>query len=329
MGANMVKRLQSGGHECVVWDVSKEAVAKSAADGSIPANDLQDLVSKLDGPRVIWLMLPVAFVDETLAELVPLLNAGDIVIDGGNSHYRKAVDRSEWMNEKGVHLMDCGTSGGVHGLERGYCLMVGGTEHGFKHIEPILRTLCPGHEAAERTAGRSGAIASAEEGYLHCGPSGAGHFVKMIHNGIEYAMMAAYAEGFNILKHADCGKIERSKDAETAPLDEAKYYQYDFDLRDVSELWRRGSVIPSWLLDLTAQALNAEPDLEGFAGRVSDSGEGRWTQIAAIDEGVPAHVLSAAVFDRFNSRGRGEYGNKILSAMRLGFGGHFEKKKDD
>jgi 6-phosphogluconate dehydrogenase len=326
MGGNMVRRLMRGGHECVVWDSSEEAVRTLAAEGATPARDLAHLVELLTGPRVVWFMLPAAITERVIGEAAALLSAGDIVIDGGNSHYKDDVDRAERLAARGIAHVDVGTSGGVHGLERGYCLMVGGESAPVAHLRPLLETLSPGFEAAPRTAGRSGETSDEERGFLHCGPPGAGHFVKMIHNGIEYGLMAAYAEGFNILRHANVGKTEHAKDAETAPLSQAKYYQYDFELDRVAELWRRGSVIPSWLLDLTAQALVRSPELDGFAGRVSDSGEGRWTQLAAIDEGVPAHVLSAALFDRFESRGRADFANKVLSAMRLGFGGHHEKK---
>ncbi len=326
MGANMVRRLMRGGHECVVFDRSETSVTDLASEGATGATSLSELVDLLPSPRVVWLMLPAAVTQAAIDELVALLQPGDALVDGGNSHYRDDVDRAEKLAPKGIFYVDVGTSGGVHGLERGYCLMVGGEPEAFARLEPALETLAPGVEAAPRSSGRLGAVDTEERGYLHCGPPGAGHFVKMIHNGIEYGLMAAYAEGFNILRHANAGKATREADAETAPLSDARYYQYDFELPRIAELWRRGSVIPSWLLDLTAQALHGSPELGDFGGRVSDSGEGRWTQLAAIDEGVPAHVLSAALFDRFESRGRGEFAAKVLSAMRLGFGGHHEKK---
>jgi 6-phosphogluconate dehydrogenase len=326
MGGNMVRRLIRGGHECVVWDAAEASVAALAAEGAQGAKSLQHLVELLEPPRVVWLMLPAAITGRTVSEVSALLSAGDTIVDGGNSHYKDDVDRAEVLGARGIFHVDVGTSGGVHGLTRGYCLMVGGADVAVARLRPVLETLCPGVEAAPRMAGRGGEPEDEERGFLHCGPPGAGHFVKMIHNGIEYGLMAAYAEGFNILRHANAGKAERAADAETAPLGGAKYYQYDFALDRVAELWRRGSVIPSWLLDLTASALRDSPALDGFAGKVADSGEGRWTLLAAIDEGVPAHVLSAALFDRFESRGRADFANKVLSAMRLGFGGHHEKK---
>jgi len=327
MGKNMVKRLLAQGHRCVVWDRDASLAEELLPLGAERAEGIADLVERLEHPRVVWMMVPAAVTAELADEIAVKLGEGDILIDGGNSHYQADIDRAEVLARRGIHHVDVGTSGGVHGLARGYCLMVGGSAQAFTHLEPIFRALCPGVEAAPRTPGRTDAVAMEEHGYLHCGPPGAGHFVKMIHNGIEYGLMAAYAEGFNILRHAGIGRVEREKDAETAPLATAKYYQFDFELERVAELWRRGSVIPSWLLDLTAQALLAEPDLAEFSGTVSDSGEGRWTQLAAIDEGVPAHVLSAALFDRFESRGRGEFASKILSAMRLGFGGHLERRR--
>jgi 6-phosphogluconate dehydrogenase len=326
MGKNMVKRLLGKGHSCVVWDRDPALAGELRELGAVVAKDLPDLVALSSRPRAIWLMVPAAVTAELAEQIAALLEPGDILIDGGNSHYQADIDRAELLVKRGIHHVDVGTSGGVHGLARGYCLMVGGTVEAFNHLEPIFRALSPGVEGAERTPGRRGEVSMEEHGYLHCGPPGAGHFVKMIHNGIEYGLMAAYAEGFNILRHAGIGRQVREKDAETAPLATAKYYQFDFELDRVAELWRRGSVIPSWLLDLTAQALLQAPELEDFSGTVSDSGEGRWTQLAAIDEGVPAHVLSAAMFDRFESRGRAEFANKILSAMRLGFGGHLERR---
>lgn len=326
MGAAMTRRLLRAGEEVVVWDPKESIVQELAAEGARGSSSLKHLIEQLRAPRAVWMMVPAAVTPRLAEELSELLEAGDLLIDGGNSHYRESVDRAEALLERGIEHLDVGTSGGVHGLERGYCLMIGGSDAAVASMIPWFEILAPGVDAAPRTAGRAGECAQEEKGYLHCGPAGAGHFVKMIHNGIEYGLMAAYAEGFNILRHAGIGREERSQDAETAPLPDRKYYQYDFQLDRIAELWRRGSVIPSWLLDLTAQALHQEPELEDFAGRVSDSGEGRWTQLAAIDEGVPAHVLSAALFDRFSSRGRGEFAGKILSAMRLGFGGHLEKK---
>jgi 6-phosphogluconate dehydrogenase len=324
MGANMVRRLERDGHECVAYDVNSSAVDAVAADGATGAHTLEELVAALAAPRHVWIMVPAAFVDDTIAKLAPLLEAGDSIIDGGNSWYRDDVDRSAPLAAKGIHYLDVGTSGGVFGLERGYCLMVGGDTGAVQQLTSIFDTLAPGVEAAERTPGRTGDPTPEERGWLHCGPSGAGHFVKMVHNGIEYGMMAAYAEGLNILAKANIGAEDHTKDAETAPLAEPHYYQYDLDLEAVTEVWRRGSVVASWLLDLTAQALHADPQLKAYAGRVSDSGEGRWTIHAAIDEGVPAPVLSAALYERFSSRGNGDVANKLLSAMRAGFGGHIE-----
>jgi len=326
MGANMARRLERAGHRCVVWDPNTAAVDALVTDGATPATSVADLVSKLEKPRAIWMMVPAAVTPQLADQIHPLLEAGDVLIDGGNSHYKDDVDRAEILRERGIFHIDVGTSGGVFGLERGYCLMIGGEDEPVKRLEPIWSALAPGFEAAPRTPERAGDVSQEEQGYLHCGPPGAGHFVKMIHNGIEYGLMAAYAEGFNILRHANIGKQDHAADAETALLKDRKYYQYDFALDRVAELWRRGSVIPSWLLDLTASALVGSPELSEFAGKVSDSGEGRWTQFAAIDEGVPAHVLSASLFDRFESRGRADFANKVLSAMRLGFGGHHEKK---
>lgn len=326
MGANMARRLIRAGHRVVVWDREPKLGAELATIGAVSVQSLEDLVSALTPPRAVWMMVPAAVTAELADELSELLAQNDVLIDGGNSHYRDAIDRAATLGAQGIFHLDVGTSGGVHGLSRGYCLMIGGEPEPVSRLEPIFRDLAPGFEAAARTSNRSGPIGAGEEGFLHCGPPGAGHFIKMVHNGIEYAMMAAYAEGFNLLRHAGIGRSEHAKDAETAPLRDRKYYQYDFPLADVAELWRRGSVIPSWLLDLTAEALASSPELGEFSGTVSDSGEGRWTILAAVDEGVPAHVLSAALFDRFESRGRAEFANKVLSAMRLGFGGHHEKK---
>ena len=326
MGANMVKRLQRNGVTCATYDRSPEAVAACVADGAVGASSLTDLIAKVEAPRNIWIMVPAAFVDSTIADLVPLLSKGDTIIDGGNSYYLDDLRRGKELATQGLHYVDVGTSGGVFGLERGYCLMIGGDEEAVGRLVPIFRTLAPGVGTAERTPGRSGDPTPQEEGWLHCGPSGAGHFVKMVHNGIEYGLMAAYAEGFNILHHANVGKAAQEHDAETTPLRNPEAYQFDIDTAAVAELWRRGSVVASWLLDLTANALQEDPKLDDFAGRVSDSGEGRWTVLAAIDEGVPANVLSAALYDRFSSRGEADYGNKLLSAMRKQFGGHAEKK---
>ena len=325
MGANLVRRLMRDGHECVVFDVSADAVAGMVAEGAAGASSLEDFVGKLSVPRAAWIMVPAAFTGTTVTDLAALMDAGDIVIDGGNSYYRDDVDRAAALAPQGIHYVDIGTSGGVFGLERGFCLMVGGETDIVEHLDPILRTIAPGVDAAERTPGKTGEPTPAEQGYLHCGPAGAGHFVKMVHNGIEYGMMAAYAEGLNVLHHANVGTTQRDHDAETTPLRDPQYYQYDLDLPAVTEVWRRGSVIASWLLDLTAHAFSESSTLEGFEGRVSDSGEGRWTALAAIDEGVPIHVLSAALFDRFESREESEFANRILSAMRKEFGGHAEK----
>jgi len=327
MGANMVRRLTAAGHRCVGFDVAPAAVAALADEGMTGASSLADLVAQLDAPRHVWLMVPAAFVDSTIEQLAPLLERGDTIIDGGNSWYRDDVDRAGPLAaERGIDYLDVGTSGGVHGLERGYCLMIGGADGPVARLAPIFDALAPGFEAAERTPHRAdGDVATAERGWLHCGPSGAGHFVKMVHNGIEYGLMAAYAEGLNVLAKADIGAADHAADAETAPLAEPQYYRYDLDLAAITEVWRRGSVVSSWLLDLTADALAADPHLEGYEGRVSDSGEGRWTVTAAIDEGVPVPVLSAALFQRFSSRGRADVADKVLSAMRAGFGGHVER----
>jgi 6-phosphogluconate dehydrogenase len=325
MGANMVRRLMKAGHDCVVYDVSPDSVKSLAGEGATGSESMADFVGKLEKPRSIWLMVPAAVVDGTLDELVPLLDEGDAVIDGGNSYYRDDIRRAKRLTEDGIRYVDVGTSGGVWGLDRGYCLMIGGPDEAVGRLDPIFATLAPGVESAGRTPGRSGDPSASEQGYLHCGPNGAGHFVKMVHNGIEYGIMAAYAEGLNILKNGNIGKAKQEVDAETTPLEHPEYYQYDIDLPDVAEVWRRGSVIGSWLLDLTAQALQESPDLSEYTGRVSDSGEGRWTSIAAIEEGVPAPVLTMALYSRFASRGLDDYADKVLSAMRKGFGGHAEK----
>jgi 6-phosphogluconate dehydrogenase len=325
MGANMVRRLMKAGHECVVHDLSAAAVQGLAREGAAGAVSLDDFVAKLKKPRAVWLMVPAAVVDHTLAGLVARLEPGDIVIDGGNSYYHDDIRRAAELSPKGLHYVDVGTSGGVWGLERGFCLMIGGEPAVVSRLDPIFAALAPGIGDIARTPGREKIGGTAEQGYLHCGPNGAGHFVKMVHNGIEYGLMAAYAEGLNILHHANVGTQQRAADAETTPLRRPEHYQYDLNLADVAEVWRRGSVIASWLLDLTAMALVDSPDLAKFAGRVSDSGEGRWTLAAAIDESVPAPVLSAALFERFSSRGEADFANKILSAMRYEFGGHLEK----
>jgi 6-phosphogluconate dehydrogenase len=325
MGANMVRRLMRGGHDCVVHDVSADAVAALESEGATGAETMEDFVGRLERPRSICIMVPAAVVDATLDRLVPLLDTDDTVIDGGNSYYRDDIVRARALAEKGLHYVDMGTSGGVFGLERGYCLMIGGDDAAVERLDPFFSTLAPGVDAADRTPGRDGDPAQPEHGYLHCGPSGAGHFVKMVHNGIEYGMMAAFAEGLNIIKQAGIGRRDHVVDAETSPLREPELYQYDFDIAAITEVWRRGSVVGSWLLDLTAAALVQSPGLETFSGRVSDSGEGRWTAHAAIDEGVPAPVLASALFSRFASRGEDEFGNKVLSAMRFAFGGHLEQ----
>jgi 6-phosphogluconate dehydrogenase len=326
MGANMVLRLMNAGHECVVFDVSADAVKNVAGEGATGSSSLADFVAKLQAPRAVWLMVPAAFVDGELDALTKLLEPGDIVIDGGNSYYHDDIRRAATLKAAGLHYVDVGTSGGVWGLERGYCLMIGGEDDVVTRLDPIFATLAPGVGTIERTPGRTGDPSPAEQGYLHCGPNGAGHFVKMVHNGIEYGLMAAYAEGLNVLRHADVGLRQREQDAETTPLRHPELYQYELNLTDVAEVWRRGSVISSWLLDLTAQAFVHDPELAQFAGRVSDSGEGRWTSIAAIDEGVPANILTLALYERFSSRGEGDFADQVLSAMRFGFGGHLEKK---
>jgi 6-phosphogluconate dehydrogenase len=325
MGANMVRRLIAGGHEGVVFDVAPKAVQELVAQQAVGASSLADLVKKLAKPRAVWLMVPAAVVDQTIADLLPSLEPGDILIDGGNSYYVDDIRRAKELAAKRIHYVDVGTSGGVWGLERGYCMMIGGEPAIVKHLDPIFARLAPGVGDIARTPGRQELGGTAEHGYLHCGPNGAGHFVKMVHNGIEYGLMAAYAEGFGILRAANVGKQQHDVDAETTPLSNPEHYQYDLDLRDVAELWRRGSVISSWLLDLTASALTADPALSKFSGRVSDSGEGRWTIKAAIDEAVPAPVLTSALYERFASRGEAEFQNKLLSAMRYQFGGHLEK----
>jgi 6-phosphogluconate dehydrogenase len=327
MGSNMTRRLLRGGHAVVAYDVVPAAVDAVVQDGAVGAGSLDELVAALAPPRAVWLMVPAALVDRTLADLAPRLAAEDVVIDGGNSFYRDDVDRAKRLAPQGLHYVDCGTSGGVWGLERGYCLMIGGEADVVARLDPVFATLAPGRGTLEPTAGRAGRRSTAEQGYLHCGPSGAGHFVKMVHNGIEYGLMAAYAEGLSILRHANVGKQTRAADAETTPLRDPEYYQYDFDLADVTEVWRRGSVIASWLLDLTARAFASDPHLDGFSGHVADSGEGRWTLDAAIDEAVPAHVLAAALLERFASRGEAEFQDRVLSAMRFAFGGHHEKAK--
>ncbi len=326
MGSNMVRRLMRGGHECVVFDMNPAGVKQMAGEGASGANSLDELARKLKKPRAIWLMVPAGVVDSTLQELAPRLEPGDAIIDGGNSYYIDDIRRAKELRAQGLFYLDVGTSGGVWGLDRGYCQMIGGDREVVQRLDPIFKTLAPGRGNTPRTPGREKAGGTAEEGYLHCGPNGAGHFVKMVHNGIEYGLMAAYAEGLNILKHANVGKRGRVVDAETTPLREPEHYQYDFNLADVAEVWRRGSVVASWLLDLTAIALLEEPDLSGFSGRVSDSGEGRWTILAAIDEATPAPVLSTALYQRFTSRGEADFADKLLSAMRYQFGGHLERK---
>ncbi len=326
MGANMVRRLMRGGHTCVVQDVSADTVAGLAKEGATGSSSIEDFLKKLSTPRTVCLMVPAAIVDSIIDRLVPHLQRDDVIIDGGNSHYHDDIARAGRLQPKGIHYVDMGTSGGVWGLERGYCLMIGGEADVVKRLDPIFKTLAPGPGDIPRTPGREKLAGTSEHGYLHCGPAGAGHFVNMVHNGIEYGLMAAYAEGLNILKNADIGKRSHEKDAETTPLRNPEHYQYDFNLADVSELWRRGSVVSSWLLDLTAQAFAGDPALAKFGGTVADSGEGRWTVAAANDEGVPAFVLTAALFERFGSRNLDLFQNQVLSAMRFGFGGHAEKK---
>ncbi len=326
MGANMVRRLQKNGHQCVVFDRSPESVKHLAGEGATGSTSMDDFIAKLQKPRAIWLMVPAAVVDSTIADLAPKLSKDDTLIDGGNSYYIDDIRRAKELAPKGIHYVDVGTSGGVWGLERGYCQMIGGEPGIVKHLDPIFKTLAPGRGNVDRTPGREKGTGTSEEGYLHCGPSGAGHFVKMVHNGIEYGLMAAYAEGLNILKHANAGKSHREVDAETTPLRNPEHYQYDFNLADVAEVWRRGSVVASWLLDLTAISLFDQPALERFSGRVSDSGEGRWTILAAIESTTPAPVLTASLYQRFTSRGEDDFAAKLLSAMRFQFGGHIEKK---
>jgi 6-phosphogluconate dehydrogenase len=325
MGANMVRRLLKGGHQCVVFDVSQKAVGELVQEKAMGSSSLRDFAARLDKPRAVWLMVPAAAVDQTIADLLPHLEPGDVLVDGGNSYYVDDIRRAKGLAAKKIHYVDVGTSGGVWGLERGYCMMIGGEADIVKHLDPIFATLAPGTGDIGRTPGREKLDGTAEHGYLHCGPNGAGHFVKMVHNGIEYGLMAAYAEGLGILRDANVGKREGSIDAETTPLRDPEHYQYDLNLRDIAEVWRRGSVIASWLLDLTAASLVKDPALSQFAGRVSDSGEGRWTIKAAIDEAVPAPVLSTALYQRFSSRGEADYQDRLLSAMRYGFGGHLEK----
>jgi 6-phosphogluconate dehydrogenase len=327
MGANMALRLMRGGHDLVAYDLNPEAVNRLQAEGARGSSSQRDFLEKLARPRAIWMMIPVALVDETIQALTPLLAPGDILIDGGNSHFHDDIRRAESLRARGIHYVDVGTSGGVWGLERGYCQMIGGEDAIVRKLDPIFATLAPGVDAAPLTPGREGG-STAEQGYLHCGSHGAGHFVKMVHNGIEYGIMAAYAEGLNILRHANIGRRDRERDAETTPLEHPEYYQYDLNLPDITELWRRGSVIGSWLLDLTARALLKDPELSKFGGQVSDSGEGRWTIQAAVDQGVPAHVLTASLYERFSSRGEDRFASQVLSAMRFEFGGHREKQKD-
>jgi 6-phosphogluconate dehydrogenase len=325
MGNNMVQRLLRAGHQCVVYDLHAEAVQALVKEGATGANSLEEFASKLKAPRTVWMMVPAAAVDATLTAILPFLQAEDVIIDGGNSYYHDDIRRAAELKPKGIHYVDAGTSGGVWGSERGYCLMIGGEDAVVERVDPIFSALAPDIDSAPRTPGRDKSSGTAENGYLHCGPSGAGHFVKMVHNGIEYGIMAAYAEGLNILRHANVGKQQRTEDAETTPLRNPEHYQYDLNIADIAEVWRRGSVISSWLLDLTAISLLDSPDLAKFAGHVSDSGEGRWTIAAAIDESVPAPVLSAALYERFSSRGEDDFAEKLLSALRYQFGGHYEK----
>src|SRR5881227_2200791 len=326
MGANMTRRLMRGGHELVVTDLSPDNVKHIAAEGAIASSSLDDFISKLGKPRIAWLMVPAGGpTEQTMQALAQRMQSGDVIIDGGNSYFKDDVRRSKQLKDKGIHYVDVGTSGGVWGLERGYCMMIGGPKEVVRQLDPIFKTLAPGRGDIPRTPGREKLPGTAEDGYIYCGPSGAGHFVKMVHNGIEYGIMQSYAEGLNVLKHANVGLVEQTADAETAPIRDPDHYRYELDIAAVTELWRRGSVVASWLLDLTAQALHESPQLEDYAGRVSDSGEGRWTVQAAVEEGVPVPVLSASLFDRFSSRGEAEFGNRVLSAMRKAFGGHLEK----
>jgi 6-phosphogluconate dehydrogenase len=326
MGANMARRLMRDGHRLVVYDVNPDAVSRLVAEGAEGASSLQELTSKLSAPRSVWVMVPAGEITEkTISDVAAALDSGDAIVDGGNSYYRDDIRRAAMLRELEIDFVDCGTSGGVFGLDRGYCLMIGGPDGAVRRLDSVFASLAPGVESAQRTPGRAGDPSASENGYLHCGPNGAGHFVKMVHNGIEYGVMAAYAEGLNILKNANAGKVQREADAETAPMEQPEYYQYDLDLPEVTEVWRRGSVIGSWLLDLTAASMQESADLSEFAGRVSDSGEGRWTSIAAIDEGVPAPVLTTALYERFASRGLDDFADKVLSAMRKQFGGHDEK----
>lgn len=325
MGANMVRRLLRAKHQCVVYDRNAEAVQALVTEGAVGAGSLREFVEKLEQPRAIWLMIPAALVDQSLKELEALVSKDDIIVDGGNSYYIDDIRRARELSDKGIHYVDVGTSGGVWGLERGYCQMIGGETDVVRHLDPIFKTLAPGSGAVSPTPGRDAGSSTSTEGYLHCGPAGAGHFVKMVHNGIEYGLMAAYAEGLNVLHHANEGKAERAADAETSPLRNPEHYVYDFNIAEITELWRRGSVVASWLLDLTAIAFAEHPQLEGYSGRVADSGEGRWTINAAVEEGVPVPVLSAALFQRFDSRGQAEFANKVLSALRFQFGGHVER----
>jgi 6-phosphogluconate dehydrogenase len=326
MGANLVRRLQRAGHECVVYDVNPAPVRELEADGATGAASLEEFVARLSSPKAAWVMVPAAYTGSTVEQLAAHMSAGDIIIDGGNSYYRDDIQRAARMKEHGIRYVDVGTSGGIFGVDRGYCLMIGGSADVVAHLDPLFKAIAPGFDAAPRSEGRTGQLSTAEQGYLHCGPHGAGHFVKMVHNGIEYGVMAAYAEGLAILHKANIGKVApEHTDAETTPLSNPEFYQYDIEVAEVAELWRRGSVISSWLLDLTAIALASDPKLSGFGGRVSDSGEGRWTAMAAIDEAVPAHVLTAALFERFSSRGEADFADRVLSAMRKEFGGHDEQ----
>ncbi len=326
MGANLVRRLMRDGHDCVVFDVNQDAVSALAAEGATGASSIADLVAKMEAPRNVWIMVPAAIVQQMVDELKPLLAKDDAIIDGGNSYYRDDIRHAKELAAQGIHFVDCGTSGGVWGLERGYCLMIGGEDKAVERLDPIWKTIAPGKGTAEDTPGRTRTGSTAPDGYLHCGPNGAGHFVKMVHNGIEYGMMAAIAEGLSIIKHANVGLHQQEIDAETTPLRDPQYYQYEIDVAEVAEVWRRGSVVGSWLVDLTASALAGDPELDAFDGRVSDSGEGRWTTIAAIEEGVPAPVITASLIERFESRGLGKFSGKVMSAMRSEFGGHNEKK---